>query len=67
VLGAFGCGAFENPPEHMAELFKEVFAEGEFLNRFKVIVFSIIDNHNSRKKHNPDGNVVPFVKVFGGV
>jgi uncharacterized protein (TIGR02452 family) len=66
VLGAFGCGAFRNPPEHMAELFKEVFAEKEFLNRFKGIVFSIIDNHNSRMEHNPEGNVAPFARVFGG-
>ena len=24
VLSAFGCGAFRNPPEHMADLFKEL-------------------------------------------
>ena len=24
VLGAFGCGAFANPPKHMAQLFKQV-------------------------------------------
>ncbi len=66
VLSAFGCGAFQNPPYHMAELFREVFEEEEFQNKIPVIVFSIIDDHNARKAHNPDGNVLPFMKVFGG-
>jgi uncharacterized protein (TIGR02452 family) len=64
VLGAFGCGAFANPPNHMAELFKEVFAEKEFASNFKLIVFSIFEDHNSNKEHNPNGNVLPFLKVF---
>jgi uncharacterized protein (TIGR02452 family) len=64
VLGAFGCGAFENPPNHMAELFKEVFLEKEFINKFKIIVFSIFEDHNSNKRHNPNGNVLPFLEVF---
>jgi len=67
VLGAFGCGAYANPPNHMAELFKEVFLEKEFINRFKVIVFSIFDDHNSNKRHNPNGNVLPFLEVFDSV
>lgn len=65
VLSAFGCGAFANPPNHIAVLFKEVFSENEFNNRFKVVVFSIIDDHNSRRQHNPDGNIIPFVEIFG--
>ena len=65
VLSAFGCGAFANPPRHMASLFREVFAEAEFGGYFKTVVFSIIDDSNSRKKHNPDGNVLPFLEVFG--
>jgi uncharacterized protein (TIGR02452 family) len=64
VLGAFGCGAYANPPHHIASLFKEVFAEREFKGYFKTLVFSIIDDHNSRKEHNPDGNVLPFLNVF---
>ena len=66
VLGAFGCGAFANPPNHMALLFKEVFSEEEFSGFFKSLVFAILDDHNSRKEHNPDGNVRPFAEVFGG-
>ena len=64
VLSAFGCGAFRNPPQHMAELFKEVFEEPEFINQFKLVVFSIIDDHNSWGEHNPEGNVIPFARVF---
>jgi len=64
VLGAFGCGAFANPPNHMAELFKEVFLEKEFNKKFKSIVFSIFEDHNSNKRHNPNGNVLPFLEVF---
>ncbi|MFP3042107.1 TIGR02452 family protein [Treponema primitia] len=65
VLSAFGCGAFANPPNHVALLFKQVFSEEEFKNRFHLVVFSIIDDHNSRKEQNPEGNVLPFLKVFG--
>jgi uncharacterized protein (TIGR02452 family) len=64
VLGAFGCGAFANPPNHMAELFREVFTEEEFVSPFKIIIFSIFEDHNSNKEHNPHGNVLPFLEVF---
>ena len=47
VLGAFGCGAFTNPPKHMAQLFKQVFEEPEFQGLFKDIHFAIIEDHNS--------------------
>lgn len=64
VLSAFGCGAFANPPHHIAILFKEIFEEVEFKNKLKMIVFAIIDDHNAWRKHNPDGNVLPFVREF---
>jgi len=64
ILGAFGCGAFRNPPNHMAELFHAVFTEQEFSNRFRTVVFSIFEDHNTGKEHNPNGNVLPFLKVF---
>jgi uncharacterized protein (TIGR02452 family) len=64
VLGALGCGAFRNPPRDIAELFRAVINEPEFKNKFKLIVFAIIDDHNSRKSHNRDGNVLPFKEVF---
>jgi hypothetical protein len=31
---------------------------------FELIAFSIIEDSNSGKEHNPEGNVKPFSKVF---
>ena len=64
VLGALGCGAFCNPPRHVARLFREVIYENEFANKFKLIVFAILDDHNSHKSHNRDGNFLPFKEEF---
>ena len=60
VLGAWGCGAFGNPPTHMAELFKEVLSEGEFMGRYRRVRFAIIEDDNSRNL-----NYGSFAKVFG--
>jgi len=64
ILSALGCGAYKNPPLHIAELFKEVLNEDKFLRKFKVIVFAIFDDMNSHKEHNPDGNYRPFLETF---
>ena len=64
VLGAWGCGAFCNPPSHIASLFHEVMNEKEFKNKFRKVVFAIVEDHNSRKKHNPEGNLLPFKHEF---
>ena len=64
VLGAFGCGAFRNPPEHMAEIFDEVINEPEFKNKYKKICFAILEDHNSNKSHNREGNFKPFFDRF---
>ena len=61
VLGAFGCGAFRNPPRHIALLFKEVMQEREFAGRFRKIVFAILEDRNA--PHG--GNLQPFREVFG--
>ena len=47
ILGALGCGAFRNPPERIAMLFRQVIQE--FAGVFNSIIFSILDN-------NPDMN-----------
>lgn len=65
VLSAFGCGAFRNPPEHVAELFAAALAEEEFGGVFRRVDFAIIDDHNAARSHNPDGNYLPFARVFG--
>ena len=64
VLGALGCGAFRNPPRHVARLFHEVMDEQEFKNRYRRILFAILDDHNAHQRHNPEGNFKPFVEEF---
>jgi len=63
VLGAFGCGAYGNPPNHIALLFKEVIM-GDFKGCFSHILFAIYDDVNAHRAHNPRGNVLPFAEVF---
>ena len=60
VLGAFGCGAFRNPPAEIARLFHEVMEEPEFKNKYKLITFSIIEDHNSN-----NANLNSFKAEFG--
>lgn len=64
VLGALGCGAFRNPPKHIARLFHEVIKESEFANQYKVLLFAILEDHNSHHSHNPEGNFKPFEEEF---
>lgn len=59
VLGAFGCGAFKTPPREMAQLFKEVMAEDEFKDRYRLITFAILSDHNDRS-----GNLRAFEEVI---
>ena len=63
VLSAFGCGAFANPPTHVASLFRGAIEE-HFLHSFKHISFSVIEDHNSWRSHNPSGNLNPFERVL---
>lgn len=67
VLGALGCGAFHNPPRHVARLFHEVMDEPEFKSKYRCIVFAILDDHNAHQKHNPEGNFKPFAEEFAGM
>lgn len=63
VLGAFGCGAFRNPPAHIAKLFHEVI-EQEYPGQFAKICFAILEDHNSKRQDNPEGNYLPFYDEF---
>jgi len=55
ILGAFGCGAFGNPPEEVAQMFKEQLVSPEFRGQFEKVVFAIIDTRGNY-------NVAPFTK-----
>lgn len=64
VLGAFGCGAYGTPPKEMAELFKKILSNYKYKTAFKAICFAIIDDKNSYREHNPEGNLKPFKDVL---
>lgn len=64
VLSAFGCGAFRNPPHHMAQLFRQVLEEAEFAGVFRRVAFAIIDDHNAFHRASPEGNYVPFERTL---
>lgn len=60
VVSALGCGAFRNPPEEIARLFGEVIRNEVSSEHIKMVVFAIIEDHNSRG----GGNRAPFDDVF---
>ena len=64
VLGAFGCGAFKTRPNEMARCFHEVLNEDAYKSKFKAITFAILEDHNSHREHNPEGNLMPFMEEF---
>lgn len=64
VLSAMGCGAFANPPAHIAKLFHQVIEEDEFRDVFKLIDFAILDGYRTGLHHNPEGNFIPFQREF---
>ena len=64
VLSALGCGAFANPPAHIAKLFHQVIEEPEFKGAFKLIDFAILEGYRTGLRHNPEGNLVPFQREF---
>lgn len=65
VLGALGCGAFRCPSKHVAKIFKEVLGENEFNGWFEEICFAILEDLNSVRYGNEEGNVKPFAEIFG--
>lgn len=41
ILGAFGCGAFHNPPEVVADAFRNVLLEKRYRNAFDEVIFAV--------------------------
>ena len=64
VLSALGCGAFKNPPKHVASIFKSIILQ--YAGYFQTIYFAIVDDHNTRKKTNPHGNLSPYQEILDG-
>ena len=57
ILGAFGCGAFQNPPEVVAKAFEETIQE--FLFDFQVIEFAVYCTPSETRNYDT------FCRVFG--
>ena len=47
ILGAWGCGVFNNDPVKMSKFFKEVLIDETYSTLFDNVVFAIINDHNS--------------------
>ena len=57
ILGAFGCGAFKNPPLVVAEAFRQIIDDQQYYKDFKHIVFAI----------KPTGEDCPNLRAFNNV
>jgi uncharacterized protein (TIGR02452 family) len=57
ILGAWGCGVFQNDPPMIARIFDELL-KGEFANCFERIIMAIYDKTPTRKVYQA------FVEVF---
>lgn len=58
VLGAFGCGAFHNPPEVVASAFKDCLRDARYSCAFDEVVFAI------KRESTPSKNIQEFKKAF---
>ena len=63
ILGAFGCGAYKLPVPDVVRLFRAVMEEPEFKNKFRLIVFAIMES--TRKPNGLDGKFADFYREFG--
>lgn len=66
ILGAFGCGAFRNPPDIVAKVFHDVINENEYDAKFAAIVFAIKRTEGS-DAFNPCPNIMAFEDEFIGL
>jgi uncharacterized protein (TIGR02452 family) len=44
VLGAWGCGVFQNEPSEIAGFFREFLIDGIFKNVFGKVIFAVLDS-----------------------
>jgi len=56
ILGAFGCGVFNNPPDLVADVFRELLIECSYAAYFHQVVFAV--------KAGNAANVAAFRKAF---
>lgn len=63
VLGALSCGAYKCLPSEVARLFRTAIEDPEFKNKFRLIVFAILER--PRTPEGLDGKFAPFYREFG--
>ena len=63
IAGGFGCGAYALLPSAVAPLFRVVLEETEFKNKFKLVVFAILER--PRRPQGLDGHFASFYEEFG--
>ncbi len=63
ILGAFGCGAYRLPVDAVVELFKIVINEPEFKNKFRLILFAILES--THRPNGLNGKFADFYREFG--
>lgn len=63
ILGAFGCGAFNNPPDLVANVFRRLLVDERYQNYFTKVVFAIKPKGNS--KNCP--NISAFTSTFKNI
>ena len=66
ILGAFGCGAFKNPPDVVAAAFHETIEENSYDDLFDYIVFAI-KNTVGGDPLTPCPNITAFKLAFDGL
>ena len=58
VLGAFGCGAFRNPPRLVAGAFRDILLEKRYRHAFSNVVFAV------KKSSGANENAKCFYRFF---
>ena len=60
ILGAWGCGVFQNNPQRVAKIFRNHLGPtGSYHNKFKMVLFSVLDKSRDKK------TIQPFREMFG--
>lgn len=58
VLGAWGCGVFNNDPQMVAEIFRDLLRSNRFKNAFEIVHFAVLDKTKEQKIFETFKNVL---------
>jgi uncharacterized protein (TIGR02452 family) len=64
VLGAWGCGVFQNDPEQIADLFRLALT-GRFRGAFTQVVFAVLDSSGKTQSLGPFERVLGAAQAMG--